>query len=209
MFEDFLGATGSGLYPWLDSGTGLTDGHSTGGAGNFFGTCRLVTGATVGNARTRSLGISTSTIFANSVIRYGFALPDTTNVSINFGFSGGGSSHHLFYSSAANSGQWVLSTTAGVVTFTSAVPNSGNYLTGKRYQLEMERISTTQTRILLEIADWNLFNWSTVYSGTITHAAVNIPWGVCTPSFTVTALANSARSVIVDWCSLYIPSILR
>jgi hypothetical protein len=209
LFEDFPGLTGGGTHPWNDAGTGSTDASSTGGAGNFMGTCRLVTGTTSGNARSRSLGIATSTIFIGAIVRYGFAIPDVTNVNVQIGFSGGGSNCQLYYQSAANSGQWTLLTNAGVTTFTSATPQAGNYFSGKRYQVEIERISATQTRILLEIADFNLANWSTVHSGTITHSSVVSNWGECTPSFAVTTQTAAARTIVVDWASLHLPMILR
>lgn len=209
LFEDFPGIAGAGTHPWNDSGTGSTDAMGTGGAGQFMGTCRLITGTTSGNTRSRSLGIATSTVFIGAVVRYGFAIPDITSVSVGLGFSGGGSTCQLLYASANNSGQWTLSTNAGVTTFTTEVAQAGNYFSGKRYQLEMERISTTQVRILLEIADFNLANWSTVYSGTVTHGAVSANWGESTPSFGVTTQTNAARTLIVDWASLYLPMILR
>ena len=209
LFEDFPGLTGGGTHPWNDAGTGSTDASSTGGAGNFLGTCRLVTGTTSGNARSRSLGIATSTIFIGAIVRYGFAIPDVTNVNVQIGFSGGGSNCQLYYQSAVNSGQWTLLTNAGTSTFTSATPQAGNYFSGKRYQVEIERISATQTRILLEIADFNLANWSTVHSGTITHSSVSGNWGECTPSFAVTTQTAAARTIIVDWASLHLPMILR
>jgi hypothetical protein len=209
LFEDFYGLSGAGTHPWNDSGTGSTDAAATGGAGQFIGTCRLVTGTTSGNARSRSLGISTSTVFVGAIVRYGFAIPDITTVNLGIGFAGGGSACQLAYQSASNSGQWVLSTNAGISTFTAATPQAGNYFSGKRYQVEIERVSATQTRILLEIADFNLANWSTVYSGTITHSSVSPGWGECTPSFSVVTQTNAARSLVVDWASLHLPMILR
>ena len=209
LFEDFPGIAGAGTHPWNDSGTGSTDAMATGGAGQFMGTCRLVTGTTSGNSRTRSLGIATSTVFIGAIVRYGFAIPDITSVNIGLGFAAGGSTCQLFYASASNSGQWTLITNAGVTTFTAATPQAGNYFSGKRYQLEIERISTTQTRILLEIADFNLANWSTVFSGTVTHGAVSANWGESTPSFGVTTQTNAARTLIVDWASLRLPMIIR
>ena len=210
LFEDFFGTTGGGTNPWADSGSGSTDAGATGGASNAFGTCRLVTGTTQGNTRSRGLGIGLSNIFIGAIIRYGFAIPDITTVNMQIGFSGGGSSCQLMYQSGLNSGQWVLLTNAGTTTFTAATPQAGNYVSGKRYQVEIERISATQTRILLEIADFNLANWSTVYSGTVTHSAVIGNWGECSPSFTVqTQAVGASRSLMVDWCSLHLPMILR
>ncbi len=209
LFEDFPGLTGSGTHPWNDAGTGSTDAFATGGAGNFMGTCRLVTGTTSGNTRSRSLGIASSNIFIGAIVRYGFAIPDITTVNVSIGFAGGGSVCQLYYQSAANSGQWTLQTNAGVSTFTSATPQAGNYFSGKRYQVEIERVSATQTRILLEIADFNLANWSTVHSGTITHSSVSGNWGECTPSFNVVTQTNAARTLVVDWASLHLPMILR
>jgi hypothetical protein len=173
------------------------------------GTCRLVTGTTSGNSRTRSLGIATSTVFIGAIVRYGFAIPDITTVTVALGFAGGGGVCQLLYAAAANSGQWTLNINSVVSTFTTATPQAGNYFSGKRYQLELERVSATQTRILLEIADFNLANWSTVFSGTVTHASVSGNWGECTPSFNVTTQTNAARTLIVDWASLYLPMILR
>jgi hypothetical protein len=210
LFEDFYGLSGAGTHPWNDSGTGSTDASATGGAGQFIGTCRLVTGTTQGNSRSRSLGIGASNIFIGAIIRYGFAIPDITTVNLGLGFSGGGSACQLVYQSASNSGQWVLSTNAGISTFTAATPQAGNYFSGKRYQVEIERVSATQTRILLEIADFNLANWSTVYAGTVTHTSVSGNWGESTPSFYVqTQAVGASRTIMVDWCSLFLPIILR
>jgi hypothetical protein len=210
LFEDFFGVAGAGTNPWADSGSGSTDAGATGGASNAFGTCRLVTGTTQGNTRTRGLGIGLSNIFIGAIIRYGFAIPDITTVNMQIGFSGGGSSCQLMYQSGLNSGQWVLLTNAGTTTFTAATPQAGNYVSGKRYQVEIERMNATQTRILLEIADWNLANWSNVFSVTVSHSTVSGNWGECSPSFTVqTQAVGASRSLMVDWCSLHLPMILR
>jgi hypothetical protein len=209
LFEDFFGVAGAGTNPWSDGGIGSTDVGVTGGASNVFGTCRLVTGTTTGNSRSRSLGIGQSNLFIGAIVRYGFAIPDVTTVNVQIGFAGGGSQCYLYYQSAANSGQWTLQTNAGVTTFTTATPQAGNYVSGKRYQVEIERISATQTRILLEIADWNLANWSNVFSVPVSHSTVIGNWGECTPSFAVTTQTNAARTLVVDWASLHLPMILR
>jgi hypothetical protein len=206
MFEDFLGSFGGGAYPWVDGGTGSTDGGVAGGAGLCFGLVRLNTTAISASVRTRSLSIGPTNVQNGMIWRAGFAIPNIYDCTVFIGAAGGGSNFGLYYNSAAAGygSQWVLYRTGAVITtFTSAVAEAGDFMSGKRYQLYMKRLTATTTTLLLEIADWNSNWWSTVYSGTITHAAHAPGWSGDSPSISVTTKTTAVRSLIIDWYSMH------
>lgn len=209
MFDDFLGNVAQGAHPWADSGTGSTDTGASGGSGLFAGICRLVTGTASGNFRSRSLSIGATNIANGAVWRCCFAIPTVTEATVFVGGAGGGGSYGLLYDHGANGNQWVLATSGTVTTFTAATPEAGNFLSGRRYQVTLQRVSNTSCTMLLEIADWNASNWSTVFNGTITHASHSPDWGVASPTFSVTTKTTAARSIIVDWFSLHHTGITR
>jgi hypothetical protein len=210
VFDDFLGNVAQGNFPWVDSGTGSTDTGSTGGGGLFLGICRLNTGAVSTNNRSRGLFIGPTTVANGAIWRACFAIPTVTDVTVFIGGAGGGGYYGLLYDHGVNSSQWTLSTSGGVVTtFTTEVAQAGNFLSGKRYQMTLQRVSNTSCTLLLEIADWNSTTWTTVFSGTITHTSNSPDWGMCSPNFSVTTKTSAARSLIVDWFSFYHSGISR
>ena len=210
MFDDFLGTSGSGAFPWADSGTGTTDAGPSGGAGLFYGMVRLNTGATSTNSRTRTLPIGLTNIANGATWRACFAIPTITDVTVFIGSSGGGSNYGLYYNHGVNSSQWVLSTTgATITTFTSAVAEAGNFLSGKRYQMTLQRVSNTSCTLLLEITDWNSAVWTTVFNGTITHAAETPNWSAASPLITVATKTAAARTLMLDWFAMHHTGITR
>jgi len=210
MFDDFLGTTGSGAYPWADSGTGSTDAGPSGGAGLFFGMVRLSTGIVSGNSRSRNLPIGLTNIANGAIWRACFAIPTITDVSVFIGSGGGGSTYGLYYDHGVNSSQWVLLTTgATITTFTSAVAQAGNFLSGKRYQMTMRRVSNILCNLLLEIADYNSATWTTVFNGDISHAAEVANWSAATPTISVTTKTVAARTIMVDWFAMHHTGITR
>lgn len=210
MFDDFLGAAGNGAFPWADSGTGTTDAGPSGGAGLFYGMVRLNTGATSTNSRTRQLPIGLTNIANGATWRACFAIPTITDVTVFIGSNGGGSNYGLLYNHGVNSSQWVLSTTgATITTFTTAVAEAGNFLSGKRYQMTLKRVSNTSCTLLLEITDWNSAVWTTVFNGTITHASEVANWSAATPLFYVVTKTAAARTLMVDWFAMHHTGISR
>jgi hypothetical protein len=210
MFDDVLGIAGIGAYPWTDSGTGSTDAGPSGGAGLFFGMTRLITGIVSGNSRNRTLPIGLTNIANGAIWRACFAIPTVTDATVFVGSGGGGSTYGLYYNHGVNSSQWVLLTTgATITTFTSAVAQAGNFLSGKRYQMTLQRVSNTSCTLLLEITDWNSAVWTTVFSGTITHAAEVANWSAASPSISITTKTVAARTIMVDWFAMHHTGITR
>jgi hypothetical protein len=210
MFDDFLGTSGSGAFPWADSGTGTTDAGPSGGAGLFYGMVRLNTGAISTNYRTRTLPIGLTSIANGATWRACFAIPTITDVTVFIGSSGGGSTYGLSYNHGVNSSQWVLLTTgATITTFTSAVAEAGNFLSGKRYQMTLKRVSNTSCTLLLEITDWNSAAWTTVFNGTITHASEVANWSAASPFISVTTKTAAARTLMLDWFAMHHTEITR
>jgi len=210
MFDDFLGANGGGAYPWVDSGTGSTDSGTPGGAGLCFGTVRLNTGIVSGNSRNRTLPIGLTSIANGAIWRACFAIPTITDVSVFIGSSGGGSTYGLHYNHGVNSSQWVLLTTGSTITtFTSEVAQAGNFVSGKRYQMTLQRVSNTSCTLLLEMTDWNSAVWTTVFSGTITHAAEVANWSAASPTISITTKTVAARTIMLDWFAMHHTGITR
>jgi hypothetical protein len=212
MFEDFLGSFGGGAYPWVDSGTGGTDSGVTGGAGLCFGLVRLYTTAISASVRTRSLSIGPTNVQNGMIWRACFAIPNIYDCAVYIGAAGGGTNFGLYYNYAAAGygSQWVLYRTGAVITtFTAAVAEAGDFMSGKRYQMTMKRITATTTTLLLEIADWNSNWWSTVFNGTITHAAHTPGWTGDSPSISIMTKTTAVRSLILDWFSMHHSGINR
>jgi hypothetical protein len=210
MFDDFLGTTGSGAYPWADSGTGSTDSGTPGGAGLCFGTVRLNTGIVSGNTRSRTLSIGLTSIANGAIWRACFAIPTVTDATVFVGSGGGGSTYGLYYNHGVNSSQWVLLTTGSTITtFTSAVAQAGNFVSGKRYQMTLQRVSNTSCTLLLEITDWNSAVWTTVFSGTITHAAETPGWSAASAAISITTKTAAARTIMLDWFAMHHTGITR
>lgn len=221
LFDDFYGSgnTTVGMWTWADgttgtAGTGSTDaGNNANGSSQYAGMCRINTAAVSGNGRIRFLNIGASGKMIGAQWRACFAIPDITNVRITIGGQGGGGAYELRYDSSANSGQWVLAIAVNSVytiyTFTTATALAGDFQSGKRYRMSLTRTSATLCTLVLEIADYNLANWSDVFRGTITHLAHFENLQAWQPMFTVTALEAVVKRLCVDWISVYNPNILR
>jgi len=103
----------------------------------------------------------------------------------------------------------LLTTGATITTFTSAVAQAGNFLSGKRYQMTMRRVSNILCNLLLEIADYNSATWTTVFNGDISHAAEVANWSAATPTISVTTKTVAARTIMVDWFAMHHTGITR
>ena len=221
LFDDFFGpsSTAVGMWVWQDgttgtAGTGSTDaGNSPNGASQYAGMCRLSTAAVAGNGRLRWLNIPSSGKMIGLQYRACFAIPDVTNMLVDIGGNGGGGAYMLRYDSDSNSGQWTLRFAVNnvntIYTFTTETAQAGDFQSGKRYRMSLTRTSGTETYLILEIADYNLANWSDVFRGTITHADHFANLAAWQPTFHVITREAVIKRLCVDWISIYNPNILR
>jgi hypothetical protein len=75
--------------------------------------------------------------------------------------------------------------------------------------MTLQRVSNTSCTLLLEMTDWNSAVWTTVFSGTITHAAETPGWSAASPAISVTTKTAAARTIMVDWFAMHHTGITR
>ena len=219
LFEDFpnSGATNNtiGTHGWLTQSQGgsgslgiftqpfANRGSATAAAGVHF----ISSGAVSGNYRQYYLNLAGGAAIGQS-FQACFALAQTTACTIaSFILIGGYSAGIVldipngtlkFITSGAGLGPtnpYTVDIASGL-TFAT-----GNLYTGTRYRLYYKIISSTQIDVYLASAPFNSSTWTTMYSGVVTHSAVNyfIVENFCFPFFGITTLENVNKTVYVDW----------
>jgi hypothetical protein len=212
LFEDFLGASGAGIYTWTNSGTGS---DSVGANGPLvWGVRRMTTGTTSTNQRRTILAIPTSTIFGIE-IRAHFAIPDVTTCDAFIGMeqtAGAFGRYFLLYAASLNSGRWVLvsGTGAGVFTnFGTNGPANGSFASGKRYRTIMRPINATTVYVKIEEADWNGSVWTSLHDANVTITSYTPSSDPMALDIRVNTQTNAARSLDIDYISAENTSIIR
>jgi hypothetical protein len=212
LFEDFCGSNGAGIFSWTSSGTGS---DSTGTMGQrSFGVRRMTTGAILNNQRKTILPIPTASIFGIE-IRAHFAIPDITTASFTLGMeqsSGEFGRYFLVYSSALNSGNWLLLTGTGAGSsnnFGTTGPANGDFASGKRYRTIMRVINATTVYVKIDEADYNLNNWTNKHDANLTITSYTPSTDPIALDIRINTLAVGARSFDIDYISAENTSITR
>ena len=201
FFDDFLGDRASDLN-WEVSSNGGSDTNGPSGATNVFGLLQIF--APVNGFRQRILRAG-PTIVNGIIIEACFAVPNLTDCGVSLGIQrpASGFDVGVVANTAVNNGQWTFQNGLGANTLiTSIAPTAGDFITGKKYRVRIEFVSTTQVNIQILEADGGLTNWTQVFSGPVTTPSQDRGGGVSshgTPRIGCSAGASGTRSVIVDW----------
>jgi hypothetical protein len=222
LFEDFPNSGNSnniiGTHGWLsigNSGSGTfgiftqpfaNRASSTSAAGVNF----ISSGAVSGNYRYYYLNLAGSAAIGQS-FQSCFAIAQTTACTVvNFIAIGGYSVQIIldipngtmkFLTSGAGLGPtnpYTVDIASGL-TFAT-----GNLYTGTRYRLYYKIISSTQIDVYLASAAFNSSTWTTMYSGVVTHSAVNyfVVENLCVPYIGITTSENVNKTMYVDWAAV-------
>ena len=151
---------------------------------------------------------------AGSRFRACFAISDVANCNFFAGFSWVGVNvSGLVYRSAFNSGQFVFAramntdyTGGTFYTFTTEVPQAGDFTLGKRYIVDFTMETLTSCRIKLYIADYNLSNWTEIANSVVTLPSTLVNPA---PTFSVQTTAAAIKTLWVDWVSVEQPNFIR
>jgi hypothetical protein len=219
LFEDFPNSGNSnntiGTHGWLTQSQGgsgslgiftqpfANRGSTTAAAGVHF----ISSGAVSGNYRQYYLNLAGGAAIGQS-FQSCFALAQTTACTIASFIAIGGYSMQIILDIPNGTMKFITSgaglgpTNPYTVDIASGLTfATGNLYTGTRYRLYYKIISSTQIDVYLASAAFNSSTWTTMYSGVVTHSAVNyfIVENFCFPFFGITTLENVNKTVYVDW----------
>jgi hypothetical protein len=208
IFEDFptnQTAAGVGTHGWTQSGAAgsnfaLASFNTSQPTVLAQGVVTLTTGVNSGAFRSIYLVTGGASSVGNSIHTL-FAMPTATDLQVDVGFSGGGSGDVVMYNTL--SGGWYASKTGNSGVFSNLLTTSplsaGNFVSGVRYKVSMNRPSGTTTRVHIAYAPFNSPTWTTIYDDTVTHANHLGGWNQVYPTVIVSNLSPVDRSVMIDY----------
>jgi hypothetical protein len=202
FFDDCDGRYG---YIVAQSGTGgsLADSDN---AGNLaYGVYRVITGAVSGNFYRGFVRIAGGVKSIGTTFQSIFTIQDITDCEMFVGFTWVGIGQFgLAYRSGLDGGLFTFrhgGSNYATLPASTAAPQNGNFLSGKRYKFTMTQLTNTTSSVLIEEADFNNTTWTTLYSGVVTHGSrptLTAGLGMC-PSVEVTTKTNAQRAIFFDY----------
>jgi hypothetical protein len=201
FFDDCDGRYG---YTVTQSGTGGSLGDSDNAGNLAYGVYRVITGAVSGNFFRGFVRIAGGVKAIGTTFQSIFTIQDITNCEMFVGFTWVGIGNFgLAYRSGLDGGLFTFrhgGSNYATLPASTAAPQNGNFLSGKRYKFTMTQLTNTTSSVLIEEADFNNTTWTTLYSGVVTHGSrLSVAGlGMC-PSVEVTTKTNAQRAIFFDY----------
>jgi hypothetical protein len=201
FFDDCDGRYG---YTATQSGTGGSIGDSDNAGNLAYGVYRVITGAVSGNFYRGFVRIAGGVKAIGTTFQSIFTIQDITDCEVFVGLTWVGISQFgLAYRSGLDGGLFTFrhgGSNYATLPASTAAPQNGNFLSGKRYKFTMTQLTNTTSSVLIEEADFNNTTWTTLYSGVVTHGSrlSSASVGMC-PSVEVTTKTNAQRAIFFDY----------
>jgi hypothetical protein len=201
FFDDCDGRYG---YTVTQSGTGGSIADSNNAGNLAYGVYRVITGAVSANFYRAFARIAGGIKAIGTTFQSIFTIQDITDCEMFIGFTWVGIGQFgLAYRSGLDGGLFTFrhgGSNYATLPASTAAPQNGNFLSGKRYKFTMTQLTNTTSSVLIEEADFNNTTWTTLYSGVVTHGSrlSTTEVGMC-PSVEVTTKTNAQRAIFFDY----------
>jgi hypothetical protein len=201
FFDDCDGRYG---YTVTQSGAGGSVGDSDNAGNLAYGVYRVITNPPSGNFYRGFVRIAGGVKAIGTTFQSIFTIQDITDCEMFVGFTWVGIGNFgLAYRSGLDGGLFTFrhgGSNYATLPASTAAPQNGNFLSGKRYKFTMTQLTNTTSSVLIEEADFNNTTWTTLYSGVVTHGSrpTAASVGMC-PSVEVTTKTNAQRAIFFDY----------